>query len=106
MVVLSIWKDTPSQLIKVAAALRLKYRKGSKERLYPWVVGFHMKNRGGAKHSGLRVLELTKELLRVGFDAEEADCGGIVIDSELTLSMVMGYNFRFCTGDPFFSGRN
>ena len=100
MVVLSTLKDTPSQLIKVAAALRLKYRKGSKERLYPWVVGFHMKNRGGAKLSGLRVLELMKELLRVGFDAEEADCGGIVIESELTSSMVMDYNVQSCEGDP------
>lgn len=35
-----------------------------------------------------------------GFDAEEADCGGIVIESKA--SMVMDYNTEMCSGDPLF----
>ena len=97
MTVLSTLKDKPQQLIKVACALRYKYRKGKKVRLLPCLVGWHPQNRGGAKLSGLRVLELTLDLLRKGFDAEEADCGGIVIES----SMVMDFNVDACAGDPW-----
>ena len=78
---LSEIKDTPQQLIKVAAALRMKYRKGAKVRLAAFLVGFHPSNRGGAKLSGLRVMELMKQLLEKGFDEEEADCGGVVVES-------------------------
>ena len=97
MTVLSTLKDKPQQLIKVACALRYKYRKGKKVRLLPCLVGWHPQNRGGAKLSGLRVLELTLDLLKKGFDAEEADCGGIVIES----SMVMDFNVNACAGDPW-----
>ena len=38
---LSEIKDRPQQLIKVAAALRMKYRKGEKVRLAAFLVGFH-----------------------------------------------------------------
>ena len=47
--------------------------------------------------SGLRVMELTKQLLEKGFDEEEADCGGVVVESA---SMVMDYNVAACAGDP------
>ena len=94
---MSTLKDTPQQLIKVACALRFKYRKGKKVRLLPCLVGFHPENRGGAKLSGMRVLELTIDLLTKGFDDEEADCGGVVIES----AMVMAYNVDACAGDPW-----
>ena len=77
------------QIIKVACAFRHKYRKGQKLRLPPCMVGFHPANRGGVKLSGLAVINLLVELLEKGFDPEEADCGGIVIESA---SMVMDYN--------------
>ncbi len=90
-------KGTP-QLIKVACALRMKYRKGDKVRLAPFLVGFHPRNRGGLKPSGMRILELLCILIQKGFDAEEADCGGIVVDCQT--SMVMVYNTEMCSGDP------
>ena len=96
MVAFSKVKDQPQQMIKVAAALRTKYRKGEKVRLPPFIVGFHPSNRGGAKLSGIRVLELMIKILEAGFDPEEADCGGIVVES----SMVMAYNVDACEGDP------
>ena len=55
-----------------------------------------MRNRGGANLSGLRVLKLI-DLLIQGFDGEEADCGGIVVESA---SMVMDHNVNACSGDP------
>ena len=94
---LSTLQGRPQQLIRVACALRSKYRKGSKVRLPPCLVGFHPQNRGGAKLSGLRVLELTRNLLEKGFDDEEADCGGIVVECA---TMVMVYNANACSGDP------
>ena len=48
--------------------------------------------------SGLRVLELEKLLIDKGFDAEEADVGGVAVE-DLT-SMVMDYNEAMCAGDP------
>ena len=60
---LSEIKNTLQQLIKAAAALRMKYRKGEKVRFAACLVGFHPNNRGGAKLSGLRVMELMKQLL-------------------------------------------
>ena len=90
-------KDQPTQLIKRAAALKFKYRKGQKIRIPPCLVGFHHQNRGGAKLSGLRVLELTFDLLKKGCDEEEADCGNVVIET----AMVMAYNVDSCAGDPW-----
>jgi hypothetical protein len=87
------------QIIKVACAFRHKYRKGQKLRLSPCMVGFHPKNRGRVKLSGVAVMHLLLELLEKGFDPEEADCGGIVIESTAT-SMVMDYNKKACDGDP------
>ena len=66
--------------------------------MLPRLVGFHPQNRGGAKLSGLRVLELMLDLLRKGFDEEEADCGGIVIEST---AVVMAFNVDACGGDPW-----
>ena len=90
-------KHKPDQLVKISCALRFKYRQGEKVRLPPFLVGFHPDNRGGAKMSGIRVLELLKTLLENGFDFEEADCGGVVIASA---SMVMEFNLTACAGDP------
>ena len=90
-------KDKPEQLIRLACVFRTKYRQGEKVRLPPVLVGVHPDNRGGAKMSGLRVLELLKLLLENGFDGEEADCGGVVIAST---SMVMEFNVMACAGDP------
>ena len=97
MTLLATLKDKPHQLIKVACALRFKYRKGKKVRLLPCLVGFHPLNRGGAKLSGMRVVELMLELILKGFDEEEADCGGVVVES----AMVMAYNVDACSGDPW-----
>ena len=63
------------------------------------MVGLHPKNSGGVKLSGLAVINLLVELLEKGFDPEEADCGGIVIESTAA-SMVMDYNKKACDGDP------
>ena len=91
--------ECPDQLIKIACAMRQKYKQGCKVRLQPFLVGFHPKNRGGAKLSGLHVIALMRELLEKGFDKEEADCGGIVVESGGT-SMVMDYNVEACAEDP------
>ena len=86
------------QVIKMACIYRQKYRMGPKVRLQPFMLGCHPKNRGGVKLSGLQVTKLLIELLERGFDSEEADCGGIVIESKM--SMVMDYNVAACDGDP------
>ena len=91
--------NQPEQLIKVACALRVKYRRSEKVRLQPFQVGFHPRNRGGAELSGIRCLDLTKLLVKQGYDDEEADCGGVVVESG-PVSMVMDHNVAACAGDP------
>ena len=83
-------------LIKNAMLLRQKYRvPGNKVRLSPFLLGVHPQNRAGAHMSGNRVLELFKYLLEKGFDQEEADCGGVCVQS----AEVEAFNINMCRGD-------
>ena len=85
-------------MIRKAAALREKYRIGCAVRIPVEQVGFHPKNRDGQPPNGSRCNELFKQILAVGFDAEDADSGGIVVEA---VPGVHEFNLEACTGDPY-----
>jgi hypothetical protein len=61
-----------------AAANRTKYKRaGAAMRLLVEQVGFHPCNRDGQPPNGFRCCELLRDILSMGFDAEEPDTNGI-----------------------------
>ncbi len=89
-------------MVRRAAALRTKYRRpGGSVRIPVEQVGFHPKNRDGQPPNGSRCLELFKEILEVGFDGEESDNGGIVVEATAGSSTIHKFNRDACDGDPF-----
>ncbi len=72
--------DDHGKVVKMAAALRMKYRRpGGLVRIPVEQVAFHPCNRDGRPPSGTRCLELCKDILEVGFDASEADANGVLV---------------------------
>jgi hypothetical protein len=89
-------------MVRRAAALRTKYRRqGGLVRIPVEQVGFHPKNRDGQPPNGSRCMELFREILDVGFDAEESNNGGIVVEAHPGSTAVYDFNREACFGDPF-----
>jgi hypothetical protein len=89
-------------LIRRAAVFRTKYRReGGLVRIPVEQIGFHPRNRDGQPPNGSRCAELFKEILDVGFDAEESDSGGIVVEARPGSKEVHDFNREACDGDPF-----
>ena len=87
-------------LIRKAAALRVKYRKHPElVRIPVMQIGAHPDNRDGQGPSGSRCLELTGKILKVGFDAVEADSNGVLIEQKPGGSHIRDANARFADGD-------
>ena len=88
--------------VRLAAALRTKYRRGGGVvRIPVEQVGFHPKNRDGQPPNGSRCAELFKDIYAVGFDAEESDSGGVVVEAKPGSTVLHDFNKKACDGDPF-----
>ena len=68
-----------SPIIRRAAAFRVKYRK-ERARLPVAQVGFHPANRNGQPPSSDRCISLLKDILQLGFDADEPHHGGVCVE--------------------------
>jgi hypothetical protein len=64
-------------------------------------VGFHPSNRDGQPPNGARCLELFKEILKIGFDCEEADNGGVVVAQKPGLQTLHDFNQKACDGEAY-----
>ena len=79
--------------VRLAAALRTKYRRGGGVvRIPVESVGFHPKNRDGQPPNGSRCAELFKDIFGVGFDAEESDNGGVVVEAKPGSTVLHDFN--------------
>ena len=86
--------------VRRAAALRIKFRRaGGLVRIPVEQVGFHPANRDGQPPNGSRCAVLFKDILEVGFDAEEADNGGIVVEARPGSTVLHDFNKKACDGD-------
>ena len=71
------------QLIRKAAALRVKYQVSEdKVRLPVEQVGFHPQNRHGQHMNGERCRTLCRSIVDLGFDVEEGNGAGVVVQVE------------------------
>ena len=87
------------RLVRVAAAYRLKYRiSDARMRIAPQHVGFHPKNRGGEPPCGERCEGLFGDIFKSGFDPEEADCGGVLVQERPGQQAVHVFNVKACEG--------
>ena len=78
----------------------MKYRKHATLMRIPVMqVGAHPDNRDGQGPSGSRCLELTGEILTVGFDVVEADANGVLVEQKPGSSHICDANRRFADGD-------
>jgi len=79
----------------------MKYRlPGNRVRLPVEQIGFHPNNRDGAAPNGSRCLQLFKEILADGYDADEANFGGICVQSPAGSRAIHDFNVKSCAGDP------
>ena len=89
------------QLCTQAAALRIKYKISDQlQRVTPGLIGFHPKNRMGEPPNGDRCKSLAKDILRVGFDPEEADFNAVMLQEKPGSRKFHDYNVKQCEGDP------
>ena len=72
-----------SPIITRAASFRVRYRKHASVRLAISQVGFHPANRDGQPPSSARCVSLLQEITQIGFDVEEANSGGVVVEPVL-----------------------
>ena len=84
-----------------AAALRMKYRKrGVLVRIPVMHVGAHPDNCDRlAGPSGSRCVELTGQILCVGYDAVEADPNGVIVEQKPGPTHIRDANARIADGD-------
>ena len=86
--------------IRTAAAFRTKYSKHvSLLRLPVEQVGFHPKNRDGQPPNGERCCQLADDIVRLGFDRDEADAGGVCVEQMPGTSTIAAFNFKACELD-------
>ena len=91
-------------LVRRAAVLRLKYRKHPQlVRLPLDQVGFHPSNRDGQGPSADRCAGLLADIIKIGFDATEADTNGVVVEQRQGSSTIAHFNARVCDGDSAFA---
>ncbi len=89
-------------LVRRAAAFRIKYRTHDVRIRIPLEqVGFHPKNRDGQPPNGERCAKLCDDILALGFDAEEADSGGVLVQQKPGTSLISDFNMRACDRDEY-----
>ena len=89
-------------VIKRAAALREKYKRGTDSMVVPVEqVGFHPANRNNVPPNGSRCNSLCDEILEIGFDIEEANTFGVVVAEGPGLTTFLDYNKQACAQDEY-----
>ena len=87
-----------SPIIRRAAAFRMKYRK-DRARLPVSQVGFHPANRNGQPPSSDRCISLLKDILALGFDAEEPHHGGVCVEAKQGCLQLNKFNTEAVEGN-------
>ena len=82
-----------------AAELRNKYFVG-RYRVRPGHIAFDPSNRGGQAPHGERCVQLLKDILRDGYDPQEGDHAGILVQEAPGKNIVQAFNDRALQGDP------
>ena len=94
--------DLDLPIIRKAAAFRIKYTKHtSLLRLPVEQVGFHPKNRDGQPPNGERCCQLADDIVRIGFDRDEADAGGVCVEQKPGTSTISAFNLKACELDLY-----
>ena len=94
--------DLDLPLIRRAAGLRIKYRtRDVLVRLPLDQVGFHPKNRDGQPPNGERCCQLTDDIVRLGFDRDEADAGGVCVEQKPGTFTIAAFNLKACELDLY-----
>ena len=94
--------DLDLPLIRRAASFRIKYRRHEQLlRLPIEQVGFHPKNRDGQPPNGERCCQLAEDIARLGFDRDEADAGGVVVEQRPSFTTIADFNQKACELDPY-----
>jgi hypothetical protein len=94
--------DLDLPLIRRAAGLRTKYRKHDVLIRLPLdQVGFHPKNRDGQPPNGERCCQLTDDIVRLGFDRDEADAGGVCVEQKPGTFTIAAFNLKACELDLY-----
>jgi hypothetical protein len=94
------------RLVQLALAFRAKYRvndRGEKLRVMPHLIGFHWANRGGQSVNGQRCQTLLRTILKDGFDPEEANNCGILVQEKPMADTIHQWNVRACDGQELLS---
>ena len=93
-------ENRQTSLIQRAFALRAKYRINERNvRVAPNHIGFHPANRNGQPPSADRCASLLSDILGQGFDANEADCNGALVQETPGKTTVHDFNMKSCDGD-------
>jgi hypothetical protein len=92
-------------LHRQAATLRAKYFKG-RYRVAPGHIGFHPSNRGGQAPNGERCVTLLLTILRDGYDPQEGDHAGILVQEVPGRRTVQAFNDAALHGDPLLTPRS
>ena len=87
------------KLCRQAAAFRAKYQVGEPQRVPPGQIGFHPANRGGEPPNADRCKTLFREIFEKGFDPEEADFNGLLVQDEAGSSRIHECNLRSRAGN-------
>lgn len=90
---------SPSALVKMAYCYRNKYRLPGLTRLAPAFVGVHPSNRNGEPVSGERCAELIADILKMGFDPNEADSNAVCVQEKPEGLSIHKFNVQMCGGD-------
>jgi hypothetical protein len=97
-------KTTPDvePLIRRAASYRVKFRRnGGLISLPLQQVGFHPQNRDGQPPNGDRCASLCVDILKLGFDKEEANAGAICVEQRPACHTFADFNKAACDGDDY-----
>ena len=82
-----------------SATLRAKYFKG-RCRVPPGHIGFHRSNRAGQAPNGERCVKLLEDILRDGYDPQEGDHAGLLVQEAPGGRYVQTFNDTALHGDP------
>ena len=94
-----VMEGNDHSLVQQAAALKVKYRAFTEPvRVPPSLIGFHPANRSGEPPNGDRCRKLFDSIYKGGFDDNEADCGGVLVQEKPGGTAYHDYNVRFAKG--------
>lgn len=89
----------PATLVKMAYCYRAKYRIAGLKRIAPAFMGVHPSNRNGEPVSGERCADLISQILKMGFDPNEADNNGVCVQDAPGKLTIHNFNVKVCAGD-------